>query len=361
MSDAPEQDRSELPTRYKLERARRHGSVARGADLGFLVSLAAFCVYFWFQGDALIASVVVASRNALVTAPQLAGGSDQPIHLMGQVLQVMLRPVGFLMASVFVSVLVMELVQTGFVFSSEPLRPDFSRLNPAAGFKRVFSARMMIEAAKNVVKLAVYSGVAVLLVRYVLDEVAGAVIDAAGLAEALRRLTLRLLVIVLAIAALFAVVDQFIVRRDFTQRMRMSRRELKREHRDREGDPRLKQRRRHLHAEFVKLSKSLKGVRGADVLITNPTHYAVALKYDSRTMVSPKVVSRGANHVAQRLRRLAFLYGVVIVQNPPLARALYAVPLDKETPEALFKPVADIYLAIREAKQRDIEARTHAA
>ncbi len=97
------------------------------------------------------------------------------------------------------------------------------------------------------------------------------------------------------------------------------------------------------------------------MLITNPTHYAVALKYDARTMVAPKVVSRGSNHLAQRLRRLAFLYGVVIVSNPPLARALYVLPLDTETPEALFKPVADIYLAIREAKQKDAQARAHAA
>lgn len=362
MSEAnTEQDRSELPSRYKLDKARREGTVARGMDLGFLVSLAAFGAYFWFQGDALMARVAEASRSALVTAPQLADGSDQLLRMTGQVLEAMVRPIGFLLATVFVAVLVMELVQTGFVFSSAPMRPDFSRLNPATGFKRVFSLRTQVETLKNVFKMAAYAAVTVFLVRYVLAEVVGAVIDAAGLAEAMRRVGLRLLVIVLAVAALFGVVDQVIARRDFTNRMRMSRRELKREHRDREGDPRLKQRRRQLHAEFVKLSKSLKGVRGADVLITNPTHYAVALKYDSRTMAAPKVVARGANHLAHRLRSLAFVYGVVIVPNPPLARALYALPLDSDTPEALFKPVADIYLAIREAKQRHADARSHAA
>ncbi len=361
MSDTNEQDRSELPTRYKLDKARREGAVARSHELGFLVSLAAFAAYFWFQGDALIAAVREASRSALITAPQLASGPDQLLRMIGQVLDVLVRPIGFLWATVFVAVLVMELVQTGFVFSSTPLRPDFGRLNPTNGFKRVFSVRSQVETVKNLLKMAAYAAVAIFLVRHVLAEVVGAVTDAAGLAEAMRRLGLRLLVIVLALAALFAIVDQFIARRDFTQRMRMSRRELKRENRDREGDPRLKQRRRQLHAEFVKLSKSLKGVRGADVLITNPTHYAVALKYDPKTMVAPTVVARGADRLAQRLRRVAFLHGVVIVQNPPLARALYALPLDRQTPEVLFKPVADVYLAIREARRKDAEARAHAA
>lgn len=131
----------------------------------------------------------------------------------------------------------------------------------------------------------------------------------------------------------------------------MSRRELRREVRDREGDPRLKHRRKQLHREFAKMSKSLRNVRGADVLVTNPTHYAVALKYDTRAMSAPTVVSRGVNEYAQRLKRAAFLYGVVIVENRQLARALYhRCELEREVPEAFYRPVADVYRQIRKSQ-----------
>jgi flagellar biosynthetic protein FlhB len=174
--------------------------------------------------------------------------------------------------------------------------------------------------------------------------------DAGSLAAGLRRDAFHLLGMFLGAAAGFAVLDQLITRRDFTKRMRMSRRDVRRESRDREGDPRLKQRRKQLHREFVKASESLRNIRGADMLITNPTHFAVALKYDPATMHAPMVVSRGAHGFALRLRRTAFLYGVVIVREPALARALYRCEINKPVPEALFRPVADVYRNLRDRK-----------
>ena len=105
--------------------------------------------------------------------------------------------------------------------------------------------------------------------------------------------------------------------------MRMSRRELRREHRDREGEPRQKQKRKQLHAEFVQASQSLRGVKGADVVVTNPTHYAVALRYDAASMAAPAVVSRGAGDLALRIKQLAFRHNVVVIEDKALARALY--------------------------------------
>ena len=359
MSQEGEQDRSELPTLFKLKKAREKGSVARGMDLGFLTGLAAFSGYAWFQGPAIAAMVAKTARETLVTAPQSSAGFDALLQLCGLVFGSVVRPLGFMAAAVFLTVLVFEMVQTGVVFTTQPLKPDFSRLNPATGLKRLFSVRLLIETGKNVLKLAAYCAVAVLVVRYALTEVSGAITDGRRLGEALWSVGFRLMVAVVATAVLFAILDQLISRRDFMKKMRMSRREVRRESRDREGDPRMKQRRRQLHGEFVKLSQSLKGVRGADVLITNPTHYAVALRYDRKTMLSPKIVSQGADRVAVRLKRLAFLYGVIVVENPPLARALHRLPLDSDVPEALFKPVADLYLAIREGQKRAAEAASN--
>jgi flagellar biosynthetic protein FlhB len=353
-----EQNRSEAPTPYKIRRAREKGVVARGMDLGFLTGLAAFTGYVWIAGPDLLVRLARATQGALVTGPQSVASAGALMALTTGVFTAAIRPVAFLVVTIFLIVLVFEIIQTGFVFSTEPLRPDFNRLNPAQGLKRVFSVRLLIESAKNVLKLFIYSAIAYFVIREAEQVSVAAIGDARSLAEALGRVGLKLLILFAAAAVLFAGLDQMIVRRDFLRRMRMSRREIRRELRDREGEPRMKQRRRQLHAEFVKMSQSLRGVRGADVMITNPTHFAVGLKYDAATMDAPKVVALGAHRFALRLRALAFAYGVVIVQRPDLARALYrAGEVGRPIGEGFFRPVADIYLELRErADQRKAAA-----
>lgn len=349
MSEQGEQDRSERPTPFKLQKARRQGSVARGADLGFLVGLAAFTAYWWVLGDGLVSRIAETSREALALAPGLAAEPEALLAVVGLVVMSLIRPLAFLAGAIFLAVLVFELAQTGFVLSTEPLRMDFSRLNPAAGLKRLFSVRVLVETGKSLLKMAVYSGLGLYALRRAVS-LAPTLIDADHLAAALTRAGLGMAAMIVGAAVVFAAIDQLIVRRDFLKRMRMSRREIRRESRDREGDPRLKQRRRQLHREFTKITRSVRNIRGADVLVTNPTHYAVALRYDPIRMEAPLVVSRGAHRIAVRLKRLAFLYGVAIVQSPALARALYRCELDQPVPEALYQPIADLYRALhREA------------
>jgi flagellar biosynthetic protein FlhB len=349
MEDA-DQSKPEQATPFKLQKAREKGSVARGTDLGFLTGLAAFCAYVWFNGPALEGELSAAARRALVAAPEILASPHEILAVTGSILTATVRPLVWMGAAIFLIVLVFEVIQTGIVFTTEPLRPDFSRLNPARGLKRVFSVRLLVETAKSVLKLLIYAGVAFLVIRAAQAGIAS-LTDARRLAGAMAASGFRLLALFVGTAAIFALLDQFISRRDFSKRMRMSRRDVRREHRDREGEPRMKQRRKQLHREFVKLSQSLKNIKGSDVLITNPTHYAVALKYDPRTMVAPMVVSQGSHQFALRLRRLAFLHGVVIVQNPPLARALFRCSMNREVPEAYYRIVADVYTAIRNSRQ----------
>jgi flagellar biosynthetic protein FlhB len=350
MSESSEQNRSEQATPYKLTRARERGVVARGLDLGFLAALAAFAGYAWLAGGQLTDQVGLSARRSLVAAPNVLASPNELLAVTGQVLSSAVRPIGLLAGTVFLVVLAFELVQTGFVFSTEPLRPDFGRLNPTRGFKRVFSVRMLIETAKNLVKLGVYAAIAWMVISDARTGLA-AITDGANLIPFLKREGLKLLGAFVLAAAAFAIIDQIIARWDFMGRMRMSRREVRRELRDREGDPRMKQRRRRLHGEFLKLSQSLRGIRGADVLITNPTHFAVALRYDHKTMVAPIVVSVGSHRFAQRLKRMAFVYGLSIVERPALAQALYArARLHHPVPEELYRAVADVYLDLRRKK-----------
>lgn len=343
-----EQDKSELPTPFRLEKARRQGQVARGADLAFMAATAAFVLYLAMLGPAFGAALAKAMRDSLILAPALADGALPALGAMGAVLGALLRPVAFLIAAIYITVLVLEIVQTGPVFTTEPLRLDFNRLNPANGLKRLFSVRLLVETAKTLAKFLVYGALAGLAVKAALAVAWQGLAGAPQLAGALHRAARGLLFAFVGAAIVFAAFDQLIARRDFLKKMRMSRRDVKRETRDREGEPRLKQKRKSLHAEFVKTSASLRNIRGADMLITNPTHYAVALRYDPACMAAPIVVARGAHRLALRLRRLAFLYGVVIVRNPPLARLLYRCELNEPVPEIAYQIVANLYRSVQE-------------
>jgi flagellar biosynthesis protein FlhB len=343
-----ELDKSEQPTPFKLDRARKKGVVARGHDLGFFTGQAAFLGFLFIAAPLLGGALARMARQAWIGGPLLADGGATLLNASVSLLTLVARPVVLLAALLFVAVLLLELVQTGFVFSFEPLKPDFSRLNPANGLKRVFSVRALIETLKNICKLLLYTTLAFVAIRMALRTDLAAVSEARSFSSQLLHGATRLLGAFVAAAAFFALLDQILVRNFFTLRMRMSRRELRREAREREGEPRLKQKRKQLHREFTRTSQSLRNVRKADVLITNPQHLAVGLKYDARTMAAPTVVAVGVNQVAQRLKRMAFLYNVPIVQNPPLAQLLMRrTSLNGAIPDICYRPVADIYNTLR--------------
>jgi len=343
-----EQDKSEQPTPFKLAQARKKGSVARGMDLGFLSALAALLGCAWVAGPEAAIGLSHWMKVALISSGSLSESPSSVLALVSALFFGMARPILAIGIAVFALTLLLEIVQTGIVFSAHPLKPDFSRINPAKGLKRLFSMRLLIETVKNVVKLTVYVVIAVLIIQQVIKVEVPAADDAVKLAAASHRSIMRLLASFALAAIAFALIDQLISRRQFLKTMRMSRRDVRREMRDREGDPRLKQKRKQLHGDFASLSQSLRNLNGADVLIANPTHVAIALRYDARTMHAPLIVSIGTDRIAQKLKRMAMLYGIPIVESPPLARALLRkATLNAFVPDAFFAPVADIYNQIR--------------
>jgi flagellar biosynthesis protein FlhB len=340
-----ELDKSEQATPFKLKRAREKGAIARSMDLGFFASIAAALGFFWIGGAELAFSIARASGQAFAAAPLLVDSESALASVIGRIFSPVLFPLIAFAGSLFGIALVLDFLQVGPVFSATPLKPDFSRINPAKGLKRLFSWKMAIEAFKALFKLAVYSTIAWLVIGGAIETGVKAISDGAILAGVILSATLRMMMFC-AIAALgFAALDQIFVRREFAKKMRMSRRELKREHRDREGEPRMKQARKQLHAEFSKVAKSLRDVKGSDIIITNPEHFAVALRYDANSMSAPTIVSRGAGGMAQRIKRIAFTFGVITVREPKLARQLfYKGRLSSEIPDDLYQPVADLYL-----------------
>jgi flagellar biosynthetic protein FlhB len=344
--DETEQNKSEEPTPFKLDRSRKKGVVARGIDLGFFSVLAAFFAIYWIGGRWMEARVGLSIERTLTAAPQLGRSHNQLLHVIGEAFSAAVVPLAFLAAAVFAVVLVVEFLQTGPVFSTDPLRFDFSRLNPVNGLKRVFSFRTLIETGKTVLKAGLYAFLVWAVVREALHAYFAAAADARTLAEIARASALRLLGFAAVVAAGVAIIDQLTSRREFLRKMRMSRRELRREVREREGEPRQKQERKRMHAEMVKNNRSLHGVRGADLLITNPTHLAVGVAYDEAE-IAPRVVAVGKAGFALRLKQLALYYGVTIFEDRDLARRLIGIKLDDFIPETTFEKVAAIYVSLR--------------
>lgn len=347
-----EQNKTEEPTPFKLKRAREKGSVARGVDLGFFSSLVGLVLFAMLAGDNLFRLLSGGLRLALTTGLE---ASNEPLQSLATVLSAYfpaLQRIALLGLTLMLVVALFEIIQVrGIVFSAQPLKPDFSRLDPAKGLKRVFSFRMLKETAKNVLKLAAYSVVAYLVIHHSFELAAQSASDSQSVAASLREGGMRLFFSFGVLALIFAAIDQVIARAEFLKQMRMSRSELTREARDREGEPRLKQKRKQFHAEFAKQTKSLVDLRGSDMLIVNPQHYAIGLVYDSEKMSAPVVTAKGRNRFALLLKSRAASLSITIFEQPALARALFR-RCDKgaaiSTSE--YDAVADLYLKLARAK-----------
>lgn len=346
-----ELNKSEQASAYKLEQARKKGMIPRSHEAGIVCGLAAAFGYFWAKGD------LIASQLALVNARALSQAANAPAGAHGMLLWV--RKVAVENATVVApliavfagGVLAGALAQAGLLFAPSALKPDFSRLNPVSGFKRVASLQTLIEAAKACFKMVVYVAIAWSCILATTTTAEHAPLDPASLAQALRNQSLHLVGSLLVAAVIFALIDQIIVRRIFARKMKMSRHEVKQEHKQREGDPRIRQRRRQLQRELLQRSASMRNMRQADVLIVNPTHFAIGLRYDPGTMLAPRVVARGTGEFALRLRKLAFVYNVPVMESRRLARQLWReASFECEIPAHRYRDVAAAYLRVRVAR-----------
>lgn len=325
MTEGQDQDKTEEPTPFRLSKAREKGQVARGMDLGFVGSLLAIAGVATIGGESYFGRLGEAMRRLL--GPGLASARDpgEALGLVGATYWIALQPLIALGGVLVVMLIALEIIQLrGFIFSTHPLKPDFQRLNPAKGLKRLFSIRMLKETLKNVLKMAAYAAAAWFLIGQALTRFAPTLSDANRVAGALSASATRLLFVFIGIAFFFMIIDQVLVRREFHKQMRMSRRDVTREAKDREGEPRFKQKRRDLHSQMRTQAEGLGKIAGSDFLVTNPEHFAVALRYDPATMAAPEVRALGRNHFAQLMKRKARLLGIPVLSNPPLARALHA-------------------------------------
>ena len=337
MADGTESgDRTKPATERRLQRAREEGEAPMSRELCVLAGLAAATLVLAMAGPGLARALSMRLTHMLGA---LDSTPDAALHEAGWTLLLATVP---LLGAVLVAGGAAVLLQTGGLLRGTALVPDLSRLSPKRGLARLIGPDNLIEALKSLAKVGVLAWA---VRRAMMDALPGATgsvwWQADTLLDRLTRDLLHLCVLVLACQAAIAALDLAWVRFRFASRMRMSAQEVKQEHRDSEGDPRLKAKLRQLRTARAR-RRMMAAIPTATVVITNPTHYAVALAYDRGTQSAPRVVAKGMDEVAARIRAMAAEHGVPLVANPPLARALHTLELDAEVPAEHFKAVAEI-------------------
>lgn len=340
-------DKTEPPTPRRRQETRRRGQVARSQDLTAAVLLLSGFLALGFLGPKIWLSLLAITRTGLTAEGPIL--LDDVLPFAGAVAVESLTRIGPFLLILFVTMVATLLAQIGLLFTGQPLVPSFSRISPLAGLKRLFSISSVMLAVVNFGKLLVIT-----LVAYMsLSGNAAAIIHAVMFdfndvfllgSSLMFELSIRLAAVLLVLALLDFVWQRYKHERD----MRMTKEETKDELRSMEGDPQLKRRRREIQLQLA-MRRLRKDVPTADVVVTNPTHVAVAIRYDAETMTAPKVVAKGADLIALRIRQIAAEFSIPIVQRPPLARALYeAVEVGAHVPERLYRAIAEILAFVYE-------------
>lgn len=343
MADESDLERTEPASPRRLEQAREDGQVARSHELSTFMVLGAGCLALWLLGGQLLAGFKRLTARGFEFDHAAALLSDAMLMRLsesgGSALFILLPVLGVVLAAALVSPTLLN----GWLFSAKPVQPDFSRLNPLNGLGRIFSMNGAMELAKAVAKALVVALVAVAAVWQQRDTLLalGAEPVAAGPVHAAQLIGWIALMVVGGLGLIAAVDVPFQVWQHH-RKLRMTRDEQRREAKESEGDPHVKARIRSLQREAAR-KRMMAEVPKADVVVVNPTRYAVALSYRENTMRAPRVVAKGQHLLAARIREIAEENGVPLLEAPPLARALYRhAEIGQEIPEALYTAVAEV-------------------
>jgi len=354
--DQDQSQKTEDPTDKKLEDAHKKGDVVKSKEVGHWFMLMAMALTVMISARPVTVQLADNFKGLLSNAGQIPVEGDHMVDIMGSLMLLVGGALMLPMALLVVGALAGTMVQHKPVFTAERMKPELSKISVIKGFKRLFSAQSVMEFLKTLAKFVIV-GVAVALV--ILPEAGRleemATYDVAALLPLVEALTIRMLIAVVAIMAIIAGLDYLFQNFQHRKKMRMTKQEIKDEHKQTDGDPHVKGRLRQLRHERSR-QRMMAAVPEADVVVTNPTHFAVAMKYDGESMEAPKVVAKGADHIAFKIREIAQANKIPIVENPPLARALFAsVDVDREITPEHYKAVAEVIsyvMRLRNAKRR---------
>jgi len=341
--DQDQSQKTEEPTQRKLDEARKKGQVPTSREINNALMISAAAAFVALLSPGIAEDLTLAFIPFLQTPDQIPITTNdlQSLaiqHLKDVGLALLLPALLFLGAAITAGI-----IQNGLVISSEPLKPKLEKLSPISGAKRIFSMKSLVEFVKGLFKISLIgAAVVVLLWPETAMVIQTTNIELIGVTVILQELTIKLLVGVTALVLIIALLDLLYQRFEHQKQLRMSRKDLMDEYKQTEGDPHIKAKLKGLRAERAR-QRMMAEVPSATVVITNPTHFAIALFYETDGMSAPRAVAKGVDSLALRIRELAQDHHVPIVENPPLARALFAsVELGEEIPPEHYQAVAEV-------------------
>ncbi|MGD0283101.1 MAG: flagellar biosynthesis protein FlhB [Dissulfurispiraceae bacterium] len=345
------QDRTEQATGRRREKAREEGNVARSMDLVGIMPLWVVFLFLSFGGFmfTMMASYL---KTALKRGFEVSLTDTSFIEIFrADAIRTIMMMVP-IFVSFLIAVMTVGFVQTGFMLSTKPLSLDLSKIDPLKGLKRLFGLERIFEGVKGIFKIVVLGIILYMLLKKEIVNLP--LLPDMGVNDIVQFSFVqvkKLLLTSVVVLSIFAVADYGFKRWKYSRDLRMTKQEVKEEHKEMEGDPRVKARIKSLQREMAR-KRMMQEVPKADVVITNPTHFAVALKYDPSTMSAPAVVAKGANLIAERIKEIAKEHGVPVFEDKPLARSLYKLDLKQEIPEVFYKALAAILANVYKLKGR---------
>ncbi|MFM7433613.1 MAG: flagellar biosynthesis protein FlhB [Gammaproteobacteria bacterium] len=343
MAEEQGEEKTEEPTSRKLSQARERGELPRSPDFGGAIEVLAVCALIFFIGEGIVDGIAQMLRQSLSFSRGQIEDVNDLAGLAGQRIFEGLWAVRWILLTTLVVSLLASVVNGGFNFSSQAAAPKFSKLNPLIGLKRIFGAQAWMGLLRNLLKFSVIAAVLVGVLWTRRFEMLALSRDALEpMIEAGTSLALMLFTLVSVAVAAIAIVDVPYQRWNYLRRLRMTKQEVRDEMKDIEGRPEVKRQIRRKQRELSR-GKMLEKVRDADVVIVNPSEFAVALEYDEARNPVPILLAKGRGEIAAAIKEQAKRAGVPLVSSPPLARAIYfTTELDREVPEGLYRAVAAV-------------------
>jgi flagellar biosynthesis protein FlhB len=358
MSGSDDDDKTEEPTPRKLEQAREKGDIVNTPEVGAALSLMAATAIVAFMSGPIVTQMAHGFIGFIAMPDQFSADGGSLRAVMISIVLKLMAIFGMTALALAAAGIAARYVQDKPTFSGEKLTPKLEKLNPVEGFKRVFGKQAFASFVKSLAKLVLVGAVlAWALWPHDAELENISLLEVGALLPFLKDKIVAMLMALASAAALLAVVDYVFTRQSYMKRMRMSRREIKEELRQQDGDPMVKAKLRQIRMQRSR-QRMMQNVPQASVVITNPTHYAVALKYEAGETPAPICLATGVDAVAARIRELAQEHDIPIVEDPPLARALFATadidqPIPKEHYEAVAKVIGFVMrLARRRGRRR---------
>jgi flagellar biosynthetic protein FlhB len=346
--------KTEEPTQRRLDDARQRGDVAKSADLASWASFAGTAGVVAIAGGWMCQDVAHKLLPFIAQPDQFELANGGAVEVARAALLAMTPAMAMVLGAGMVCGVAGNVIQHGFLWATEKLRPDLNKVSPMQGLQRLFGLDGLIQFLKQILKLVIVCSTAFVVLKPHWHELMGlASMEPAGLLPLTADILRALVFAVAVLLGAGAVLDWLWARQRFMQRMRMSREELKEDVRQSEGDPHVKAKQKQIRAERAR-RRMIQQVPKATVVVTNPTHYAVALRYEQGETDAPVCVAKGLDRIALKIREVAAEHNVPIVEDPPLARALYAtVELDEIIPVQHYQAVAKIIgFVLNQAKKR---------